>query len=124
MMGDAGWTPGAVRRDNETIRLYNQIVRMVPESVTRQVYEYDRDHETIGMWSLNLRSILGCLGKLEEWRHDRCINIRYAEKTLMEMYETVWKSEIVRQPKLQTMCCLKEQYQCENHLTANLTKEQ
>ena len=61
MAGNIGWTPGVVRRDLENLRMYNQIVRMKSDSMSRRVLSYDR--EKAGSWSLNLKSICGSIGK-------------------------------------------------------------
>ena len=97
---DSGWKPGIIRRDLDTLRLYNQIVRRPSSRITRTIYEFDRDFNGEGKWTKNLRHLCKTLGKLDNWMENRPINLKFAEKKLMEMYEEVWKDELIHKSKL------------------------
>ena len=43
-----GWTPGVVRRDIKTLRLYNQVIKMNENRLTRLVFEEERAVD--GQW--------------------------------------------------------------------------
>ena len=53
--GELAWTPGVVRRDIETIRLYNQIIMMSEMRLTRKIFDFEIKHN--GEWSKNAKEI-------------------------------------------------------------------
>ena len=42
MEGDMGWTPGVVRRDVNSLRLYNQIIQMENTCLERKLFNYEK----------------------------------------------------------------------------------
>ena len=122
VLGDSGWIPGVVLRDLETLRLFNQIAKMPVNSLTRQIFEYDRSHFGEGEWSRNARSLCASIGKLDSWLETRVVNITDVKKKLLTMYEHVWKDQILRKSKLDLYCMVKNGYECAPHLKANIPK--
>ena len=64
--GEMGWCPSIIRHDVETVRLYNQIVKMDDNRLTRMLFKYEK--ENVGLWYKNLRDICeasNCLSELE-----------------------------------------------------------
>ena len=120
IMAEMGWIPGTVRRDLETLRLYNQLVQMDTDRLTRKVFEMDL--ESNGLWSENVKSILNSLGKSELLTSRSIVNINDAKSKLMEMYESVWLEEINSKPKLRTYKLIKRNIEPEQYLTADLPK--
>ena len=78
LIGEMGWAPGVVRRDIETLRLYNQIVKMPQTRITRLVFESDLDQN--GQWSKNLKGILHSINKLNYLESRSVVNLVDAKK--------------------------------------------
>ena len=45
MEGDMGWTPGLVRRDINTLRMYNRIISLPETRIVRQLYKARHAHK-------------------------------------------------------------------------------
>ena len=87
------------RRDIETVRLYNQIVRMSSDRLTRKVYDIVEG----GQWSGNLQHIVNTTENSENFKSRSVLNIRVTKIKLMEMYKTVWKQDVESKSKLSCM---------------------
>ena len=121
LIGDMGWTANIVRRDLESIRMYNQIVKMDRGCITRKVFEYDCA-SPCGEWSANLKALALSINCDYEWENQLPINLKHAEMVLKSMYEEVWRNKVLEKPKLRTYVQLKESICVENHLKVNLPK--
>ena len=66
--------PGIVRRDLETLRSYNQIVRLDADRLPRIVLE--QDLKKGGDWSSNLWDICSCIGERQNIDERSVINIK------------------------------------------------
>ena len=116
-----GWTPSLVLRDLETLRMYNQIMKMEPSRLTRRVFEYDLKCK--GRWSSNLKSLLeslGCVNNL--WLWNETVHIGNAKAKLLKMFEEAWLHQAREKPKLRTYVQFKTEFRAEDHLKVNLTK--
>ena len=120
VIGDVCWRPGVVRRDLESLRLYNQIVKMEKERLTYRVLMYDRIER--GAWSVNLQSICDCIAQRDAWNSLTPVNLDAAKVRLEEMYHQTWRSELRNKTKLNNYSVLADGSQPANHLTANLSK--
>ena len=121
VVGETGWTPSIVRRDLEVLRLYNQIVKMTDDRLTKQVLNYDINQGD-GAWSDNVKSILMCIGKMEHWNSKSVVNIRDAQKSLMAMYEKSWLDQIASKPKLRSYRLFKNKFETEPYVWCNQDK--
>ena len=83
--GDMGWDPIIVRRDVETLRMYNQIVKMSVDRLPRIIMEYD--NEQGGQWSNNLKQLLHSLDMTDHWNDRIPINIDQTQSSLRAMYQ-------------------------------------
>ena len=98
LVGDMGWMPGVVRRDLETLRMYNQLVKMNNTRLTRRIFEADVERD--GDWSKNLIALLCSLDKYEHFCSRSVVNVETAKGKLIAMYESEWRNQISLKPKL------------------------
>ena len=122
MISEMGWIPSVVRRDLESVRLYNQYVRMPAEQLNKKVFEFDMDKQAKGSWSRNLYCIAehtGCT-KLVDAR--KPLSIELMKDKLLRMYCDTVKRGIEEKPKLRTFCKIKENFETESYLRLNLDK--
>ena len=101
-------------------QLWADIMRSI--WLTRQMYEFDKEHGGQGAWTRNVKSICASIGKLDNWCKNRCVNIKNAREKLMEAYIAVWKTEITCRPKLELYRSIKHEYSTANFVTANISK--
>ena len=118
--GDMGWTPCIVCRDIEILRLYNQLVTMSLDRVPRMLMEFDLDSN--GDWSRNLKSLIGALDLSDNLTRRQKMDIDYAMKELLKMYEEIWQNEVECKPKLRTYKEVKRTFEIEPYLKVNIPK--
>ena len=125
MMGELGWTPGMVRRDIETVRLYNQIMRMSENRLPKILFEYDvaQMSSDSGIWLKNVINILSSLDMREYWEERRPVAIKIVKEKLMCMYVESWKAEVNTKTKLDNYKIIKQSWGAAPQLRANLSKE-
>ena len=81
--GISGWTPGVVRKGIETLRFYNHLIELDSNRLCRKVYEMDKRFN--GAWSENVKTICICCSQLESWECNTIVNLKQAEKKLLEL---------------------------------------
>ena len=122
LTGEMGWTPGLVRRDVEVLRLYNQIIKMDSDRLTRQVFEYDLNLPN-GCWTSNLRSICTAIGEPDCIDNQRPVKIKESKQKLMQQYEMVWPQAVNDKPKLRIYAKITNGINVASHLKCNLSKK-
>ena len=120
IQGDMGWIPSIVRRDLETLRLYNQIVSMSDSRLTRVIMEWDIISH--GEWTRNIERLMGSIESVHCFEAREPIDIAAAQEHLLKQYQDNWKRELTKKPKLRTYCKIKDEYKTESYLCANLPK--
>ena len=118
---EMGWTPRLVRRDVETIRLYNQIMKMDPSRLTQKVYIYEKACD--GIWYQNLHNICDSIGCSELLVNNNVISIEFARNQLLKLYESEWRKGLDEGVKLQNYAKIKTEMDTEPFVKCNLTKE-
>ena len=124
LIRDSEWVPGIVRHDINSLRLYNELIRMPSDRLTCQIFEFDCQDKKMGSSSKNIRSIYNSIGKLDNWYENQTLNIKVASKKLLSMYEAVWLIELGSKSKLQLHSNMKTSLSVSCHLTANLKKSE
>ena len=122
MLSEMNLTPSVVRRDVENVRLYNQMIKMPNSRLNRQVFEYDMRKCLKNSWSANLISIAEHVDMVETVRSRSWLPLKLVQRCLMDMFLDVLKTSIENKPKLRTYCKLKDNFDPEGYLVANLDK--
>ena len=120
--GDTGWVPGVVRRDLETIRVYNCIVKSELNRLPRKIFAWDKELDAPNGWSNNVKNILNSIDMSSQWENSEVVNLPLAKKRLMEWYVGAWKEEKSKRSKLELYDQLKPEYGTEFYLKSNLNK--
>ena len=68
--------PSVVHRDLETLRLYNQLVKMPPHGLTRKITEFDIRND--GGWTKNLEAIMKSVEMTNHWESCSVVSIETA----------------------------------------------
>ena len=117
-MGD--WMPGMVRRDVESVRLYNQLVKMPPNRIARRVFNWDL--AKLGSWTTNINDILRSVGKSEYLESKSVVSVSDLKVKLKDMYEQTWLDLLEAKPKLRTYRLVKDKLETEAYLKVNMNK--
>ena len=121
LIGDMGWIPSIVRRNIENVRLYNQIVKMNDNRLTKKLLRFDIDNG--GDWSKNLEAISSAVGFQNEWKNLLPMNTKLVLQKLINDYFVSWQEAAAKSSKLSNMFKLKDSWGPSQHLLANLKKE-
>ena len=100
-MGDMAWTPGIVRRDIEMILLYNQLIKMPLDRLTRMVFENEKVTMRPGGWCKSMYRLCHSLSLEENWENNQLISTGMAREKLMLMYQSAWRDDCNSKTKLQ-----------------------
>ena len=120
LVGDMGWIPGPVRRDLDTVHLYNQITQMSETRITQQVFEMECENR--GAWYNNLHNICNITNRLDNLNRNMPIAIKDLEQELSNMYTIAWKNEMGNSVKLENYGQIKSELKPESYVKCNLPK--
>ena len=118
--GETGWCPGVVRRDIESLRLFNQLVQMPEHRLTRRIYEFEKRMH--GQWFMNVSEILENIGMEHAIQENITVNVNDAKTELLKMYNEVWHNEVSKSRKLENYLKLKTEPQASPYLLVNVPK--
>ena len=122
ILNEMKWTPGVVRRDIETIWLYNQLINMLPHRLNCQVYELDHSQNAVGSWYSNVQNICSSIELSDLLNEQKPLPIAEVKSKLIVMYEATLGEAIARKPKLVTYQHLSQTADIPGYLNANLPK--
>ena len=112
--GDVGWISSQVRRKVNMLRLWNRMMKLDSERLTKKVFMWDWNRrKSVGNWSSDVYNIFQDLGMLNVYRDLSTINIATAKIKLHESCRQNWKVEILNVPKLRTYCIFKSTFETE-----------
>ena len=124
--GDVGWIDPDVRRKLEMIRMWDRLVKMDDNRLTKRVFlwDYNQQHG----WCSDRKKIFSSIGLNDLYE---TISVDgFSTRSLLTFAETKFKSEqcnkwntdILKQPKLRTYIQIKNEYKCENYVSMNLSR--
>ncbi len=113
--GETGWLNTESRRHVEMFRLWNRILSMNEDRLTRKMFEYDyakcKDN-----WCYEIKQICIKVGKMNMFTEKQFCNISEMQNALKGVFIEKWQSELVQKPKLRTYICFKDEYCTENYV--------
>jgi hypothetical protein len=120
--GDAGWDPCVVKQRCEMVRLWNCLVSLPEERLTRNIFNWDRaKHHP---WSGEVSIILSVSDLHLMYHNNRQCNIKVVRQRLLSKYEDQWKQDIWKKPKLRNYVQFKNDYVTEPYIFLNLKRRQ
>ena len=119
--GDMGWEPCEVRWKVCTARLWNRLVNMNDNRLTKKVFNWDKQQN--GPWIEDIRDMLYEYGLEEIFLRAEQVHILSLKETLSVQTQRMWAEEIQSKPKLRTYREIKYNYYTENYVLYNLTKK-
>ena len=122
LIGEIGWIPGLVRRDLESIRFYNEIMKQKKNALLFRTYMSDKMKGFKNSWSQNIRAICKVLGKVDCWENDKIIDMKFAKLKLLENYEGSWHLSMLTKPKLTNYSFIKSKIEVSSYVKCNVEK--
>ena len=120
--GDAGWDPCIVKQRCEMVRLWNCLVSLPEERLTRKFFKWDRaKHHP---WSREVSIILSASDLHIMFQNNLQCNINVIRQRLFRKYEDQWKQDIWKKPKLRNYVQFKNDYVTEPYIFLNLMRRQ
>ena len=120
-----GWTISVHRRWLNIIRLWNRLVDMDDDRLTKKVFVYDFNKNTNSTWCSEVKSILEKIGL-----RTRCFqnmiksDIKVCEQSLFDNYCNEWSTKSRDVSKLRTYITFKTEYKTEEYVKAFLPKQE
>ena len=94
-----GWISSQTRRHINMLRLWNRLVEMSPERLTRKIFEWDRGERG---WCKNIREIMSLIDCADAFNLYSSIDLCEARRILRERESEQWKLDVLNVPKLRT----------------------
>ena len=112
--GDIGWISCKTRQHINMLRLWNRMINMENNRITKRVFNYD--YQLCKNWSHELKDILYSVGLNQEFDSKTTCNIYTTKSIFINLRNTEWKNSLLTKPKLHTYVKFKEDIVKENYV--------
>ena len=100
IIGDMGWVPGNVRRKIDTVRLWNRLVNMNENRITKKIFVNDYNLDSERTWCSGVKSIFNEIDESTVFESLKPYDLNILKEKLMEYYHNVWPHQVQNKPKL------------------------
>jgi hypothetical protein len=115
IFGDMGWIDSKDRRHLDMLRLWNRLVKMDNNRLTKKIFLWDKDHGNLS-WNSEIRQIFHSLNYPNIFENNETIDIKLAENKLKENTLNKWLVDIKNKPKLRTYLLFKDNLKVEDYV--------
>lgn len=121
IQGDMGWTHSSVRRRVNMVRLWNKLINLDPERLTKKIFLWDYNHNGKG-WAGDMKDLYNDFGllnvfeELSECSTEQAWALGHANKCLE------WKNSLQSYPKLRTYVSFKKDFYTEPYVKQMMNK--
>ena len=122
--GDMGWTLSLHRRWVNMLRLWNRLVSMDNNRLTKKIFLYDLNLNRNNSWCSEIRTIFDKIGLLDNFQNRNICDINSCEQLLFENHCIEWTDKTKEISKLRTYILIKNQYNTEDYVKAHLPKQE
>ena len=112
--GDMGWIPSRIRRHVNILRLWNRLIGLSSDRLTRKIFDYDK---SCGEWCKSVRKILLSINCNDYYDNHVTIDLYNAKGLLFEVQCDEWKTDVHKFPKLRTYLLFKHGFYTEPYVT-------
>ena len=123
LFGDMGWTDPRDRRHLDMLRLWNRLIKMDNNRLTKKIFEWDKGLQNSG-WNSEIKQIFQSLDCLNCFENSNTIDIKYAENKLKENSLNKWLVDVQHKPKLRTYVLFKDDLKTEDYVKYCTNREQ
>ena len=110
--GDMGWVNSHIRRKINMLRLWNRLMYMQDNRLTKQVFRFDQMLHRHN-WYSEVEKLFNELNMIHIFINEQPVNLNVAKETLILISNTDWEQAIRSMPKLRTYCDIKATYNTE-----------
>ena len=120
--GDMGWIPPNIRQRCEVLRLWNRLVNMDDQRITKQIFNWNKANDF--SWTREVKSLFYRYNSSFIYLNGLRCNISDMQRLMFLEYKERWSVDIWYKPKLRTFCLIKENYSPEPYVTKHLSRDQ
>lgn len=114
LLADMGWLSAELSRCLCRIRLWNRLIEMEENRLTKKIFNYDYDQHKCN-WSSEMKVLFGKIG-VDCFNLKSVCDISHAVDALNNVMLDAWKKEIVKKPKLRTFIQFKQDMETEDYV--------
>lgn len=119
--GDMGWIPGSIQRKCEMVRLWNRLINLSDNRVTKKIFLWSKDKSP---WAAELRTVFADAQLQFVFHNNLRCSVNEIRTKLMSNFQDKWLNEIMTMPKLRTYIQLKDVFKTEFYVKTNLRRNQ
>ena len=112
--GDMGWIPSRIRRHVNILRLWNRLIGLSSDRLTRKIFDYDK---SCGQWCKSVRKILLSIDCNDYHDNHVTVDLYNAKGLLFEVQCDERKIDVHKFPKLRTYLLFKQVFYTEPYVT-------
>lgn len=114
--GEMGWLPCKYRKHLNVLRLWNRLVKMTPDRITKQTFtaDYNDNYEN---WTSSVREILSSINMVHIYNQKICCNLEVCRNALFQFAQTEWLNNMQSKPKLRTYVKFKSDFKTESYVS-------
>ena len=108
MQGDMGWVTPRLNRFLPIIRLWNKLLLMNNDRITKKIFEWDFTKKK--GWCAEVSKIFDEMGIKNKFSEKQFCDLRFVKSKIIDIMNKQWKSEILEKPKLRTYRLFKNEF--------------
>ena len=101
------------------LRLWNRLIRMDTNRITKQIFLYDYKIRNKN-WCENIKSLFHTIDLMDEFNDKKACNMDVIRERLGELFVEKWKNNVENQLKLRTYKLFKTEFETEKYIMLNL----
>lgn len=122
IQGECGWMPCYFRQQINVLRLWNRLMILENDRLTKKIFLWDREQNNKTNWTSKTKLLLDSLNMPDIYTNLSICSLELAERLLCQQIETKWTEDLQKIPKLRTYRLFKNQYKLEDYVSMDLTK--
>ena len=122
IQGECGWLSSFYRHQLNFIRLWNRLLTMSDDRLTKKIFLWDLEQPNDKNWSHKIKSLLESLDMAVFFRNRIVCNLNTVEEKLRQDFVNGWKERLQNVPKLRTYQTVKNNFQTEKYVTLDIPK--
>ena len=119
--GEMGWTLSIHRRWVNMIRLWNRLISMDDNRLTKCVF--NSDYTATGKtWCSDLKNLLHQVNMQHSFENKQIVNLEHVKNLFNNKHQQEWNEKLQTVSKLRTYVTFKSNYETETYLKLNICK--
>ena len=122
--GDVGWLPAQSRRRLNMLRLWNRLIIMDSDRITKRVFESEYNNPRTNNWCNEIKSIMDDLQLSAHYNSKSTVDLQSARLLICNVHNVRWARSLQSSPKLRTYRSFKDTLEVEKYVTLNFSKHE